>query len=451
MSIARHHNEWLSLVPVSGPFLSMPVLMRVFPQGLGGHDSEHFRTLRLAYEEWNERKNNPAICKAWIKFILGNTLELPDEVIDEGQAVMLQATIPEHGETLRPDYIIKNTADGENPGKPRLLIRTYPANQNLERPVGGRRWKASPDTRMMELLHRTNCRIGLVTNGEHWMLVDAPTGETTGYISWYANLWLEENITLRAFRSLLGVRRFFSVPAEDNLETMLAESAGNQQEVTDQLGYQVRNAVEVLVQSFDRADQDRGGKLLKDITEKELYEAALTVMMRLVFLLSAEERELLPLDDSLYNQNYAVSTLRAALRETADQQTEDVLERRRDAWCRLLSTFRSVYGGIQHERLTLLAYGGGLFDPDRFPFLEGRASGTTWRDTPATPLPVNNRTVLHSLEALQVLQVKVPGGGRAEARLLSFRALGIEQIGHVYEGLLDHTATPARALKDTPP
>ena len=41
MSIARHHAEWLSLVEVSGPFLSMPVLMRVFPQGLEAHDPDH--------------------------------------------------------------------------------------------------------------------------------------------------------------------------------------------------------------------------------------------------------------------------------------------------------------------------------------------------------------------------------------------------------------------------
>jgi hypothetical protein len=53
------------------------------------------------------------------------------------------------------------------------------------------------------------------------------------------------------------------------------------------------------------------------------------------------------------------------------------------------------------------------------------------------------RTVLHLLEALQVLQFRLPGGGAAEARKLSFRALDIEQIGHVYEGLLDHTAKRA--------
>src|SRR5215475_9436318 len=39
--------------------------------------------------------------------------------------------------------------------------------------------------------------------------------------------------------------------------------------------------------------------------------------------------------------------------------------------------------------------------------------------------------------------MKVPGGGPVEARRLSFRALDIEQIGHVYEGLLDHTAKRA--------
>ena len=59
---------------------------------------------------------------------------------------------------------------------------------------------------------------------------------------------------------------------------------------------------------------------------------------------------------------------------------------------------------------------------------------------------MTNRTVLHLLEALQVLQVRLPGGGTAEARKLSFRELNIEQIGHVYEGLLDHTAIPLDAI-----
>lgn len=53
--------------------------------------------------------------------------------------------------------------------------------------------------------------------------------------------------------------------------------------------------------------------------ETVLYEAALTVMMRLVFLFSAEERGLLHLGKPLYDENYAVSTLQAQLQEVADR------------------------------------------------------------------------------------------------------------------------------------
>ena len=246
---------------------------------------------------------------------------------------------------------------------------------------------------------------------------------------------------MRAFRTLLGADRFFSVPEAETLEALLDKSAADQQEVTDQLGYQVRKAVEVLIQALDKADQDHGRKLLADVDEKVLYESALTVMMRLVFLFCAEERELLLLGDDLYDKNYAVSTLREQLRVTADQFGEEILGLRYDAWTRLLTTFRAVYAGAKHDRLKLPAYGGSLFNPDRFPFLEGRKLGTSWKNTEATPLPVSNRTVLHLLEALQVLRTRV--GNTNEARKLSFRSLDIEQIGHVYEGLLDHTAKRA--------
>jgi hypothetical protein len=442
MSTARHHAEWLSLVETSGPFLSMPVLTRVFPQGLDPRDAERSSRLREAYEEWLDSGQKAAMHHAWIRQVLTGFLGYEAQFLVEGQAIPagIEASMANYGETLRPDFVLKRPGVDE---KPVLLIEMHPAEQDLNKPVPSRVWKASPATRMMELLHATNIPVGLVTNGEQWMLVFAPRGETTGFASWYADLWMQEPITLRAFQNLLQQSRFLGVADGETLPALLAESGTDQQEVTDQLGLQVRHAVEMLVHALDRLDEESGRQLLREVSEKDLYNGALTVMMRLVFLFTAEERGLLLLGDPLYDQHYAVSTLSQLLRERADQHGEEVLERRQDAWCRLLSTFRGVHGGIEHEALRLPPYGGTLFDPDRFPFLEGRAPGTSWRVAPARPLAINNRVVLHLLESLQVLRVKVPGGGPAETRRLSFRALDIEQIGHVYEGLLDHTAKRA--------
>ena len=452
MSIARHHNEWLALVESSGPFLSLPVLIDVFPQGLEAHDPAHLALLRRAAQEWDEaahaREPNLATHRLWVHWVLAETLGIPEALIAEGQAIgsALTVPVPEYGETLRPDLAVLTPSDRKDAGKARLLVQVLPPRQELENPLPGRRWSASPVTRMLDLLHGTGVRLGLLTNGEHWMLVNAPLQETSGFASWYTQLWFEEKLTLQAFRTLLSSSRFFGVPDEQTLEALLDRSAEDQQEVTNLLGKQVRDAVEILVQALDRIDKGSDRALLRGVTDKSLYESALTVMMRLVFLFSAEERGLIPgeqADREIYDTYYAVSTLRAQLRTAADRGGEEVLERRLDAWSRLLATFRAVYGGARHDRLAMIAYGGNLFDPDRFPFLEGRSEKTSWRSTPAAPLAIHNRTVLHLLEALQVLRLPVPGGGPAEARLLSFRALDIEQIGHVYEGLLDHTATRA--------
>lgn len=449
MSISRHHADWLNLVEHSGPFFSLPVVSRVFSNGLDPRDTAQAKRLREAYEFWQDNPAAPGKQHAWIMHVLTELLDYPKKLIAESQAIPagLEARMPEMGETLRPDIALLTPMGREGAGQAQMLISFYPPEQQLDKPVLGKHWKATPATRMMELLHGAGIPLGLATNGEQWMLVYAPRGETTGYASWYSSLWLDEPITLRAFHSLLGTHRFFGVADANTPLGMLKESVNDQQEVTDQLGSQVREAVEVLVQSFDALDKESGRKLLHGVAESDLYNAALTVMMRLVFLFSAEERGMLQLGKPLYDDNYAVSTLQELLQEVADRYGEEVLERRTDAWARLLASFRSVHEGVHHQDLSMPAYGGSLFDPNRFPFLEGRAAGTSWKSSVAEPLAINNRVVLHLLNALQRLRVKgAAGGGSAETRRVSFRALGVEQIGHVYEGLLDHTAISANEL-----
>ena len=75
--------------------------------------------------------------------------------------------------------------------------------------------------------------------------------------------------------------------------------------------------------------------------------------------------------------------------------------------CRLLSTFRAVYGGVRHERLKLLPYGGQAVRPRPVPVPRRAAGrGRRGRTTPATPLPIDNRTVLHLLRSLQYLEMR---------------------------------------------
>ncbi|BCB28222.1 hypothetical protein SKTS_31080 [Sulfurimicrobium lacus] len=426
------HHDWLALIEISGPFLAVPVLKEAFPQGLEELDGIKRKRLRQAYEEWREalETDDPQFAElhaAWINEVLARGLELNEDgkgdVLKSADwcAANLNVALPEHGVTLSPDMAV---IDEQRANKPLMLIHTYVQDVDLDATLKLDGWVATPTDRMVQLCRATGCRLGLVTNGERWMLVDAPVGAVTTFASWYARIWSQEPITLQAFVHLLGIRRFF-VDETEQLPALFDLSLKYQDEVTDALGEQVRRAVEVLIQTLDKADQDRDRELLRDVKEAELYEAALTVMMRLVFLLSAEERGLLLLGDERYEANYALSTLRMQLRK----ESEEILERRWDAWSRLLAIFRAVFGGIEHENMRLPALGGSLFDPDRFPFLEGRAKGSDWRTDTAKPLPIDNRTVLLLLEAIQQFQ----------GRTLSYRALDVEQIGYVYEGLLERT------------
>ncbi len=71
MSLDQLHNEWLSLIEISGPFLAVPVLKEVFPQGLEELEGIKRKRLRQAYDEWREAWETddpqfPDLHRAWI-------------------------------------------------------------------------------------------------------------------------------------------------------------------------------------------------------------------------------------------------------------------------------------------------------------------------------------------------------------------------------------------------
>ena len=433
---AAQHRDWLSLVEISGPFLSVPVLRATWPAGLDPLDKSVRERLRREHGVWAD---DPAAGQqAWIEFLLGDLLGWTDALhtagLDNSALEGLAVEVAEHDTTLIPSFALVEPGEDVKPDTARLLGMVCQPGQRPTTRLPGSAWAATPVDRLAHLCRHHDVELGLVTDGRWWALVWAPRGGVTATAVFDTASWAEaaDRDVVRAFVSLLGRRRFFGVADGERLVPLLRTSLGSQEEITEALGVQVRRAVELLVAAIGRADvaaRERGEPGLADVDAHDVYRGAVSVMMRVVFLLFAEERGLLPADNELYAQAYSAGRLGAELEQRALESSEVDLEHSSAAWHRLLALFDAVYAGIDHPRLRMPAHDGGLFDPEAYRWL---------------PLALDDRTVLHVLRAVQYVQV---GKGRnAERRALSFRSLDVEQIGYVYEGLLSYEGFRADAV-----
>ncbi|MEU2281048.1 DNA methyltransferase [Streptomyces sp. NPDC013178] len=441
----RQHQEWLDLTEVSGPFLTMPVLLRAWPQ-LDALEKDERARLRARHADW--QTDTTAGRDEWVAYVLSRLLEWGDALaFRQGESEhhgldRLTLRVAEHNTEVRPDFALVEPGtdlaaepDVESAAKRvRLLGMTVPAGTApTARVGGGGDWSAAPADRLARLLRHHGVPLGLVTDGRWWCLVWAPLGGVTTTAVFDAIGWNEaaERNVVRAFVSLLRRRRFFEYDDAETLVGLLKASLAAGEDVTEALGIQVRQAVELLVDAIGRADvraveHGAPGLHASGVSAGEVYRGAVAVMMRVVFLLFAEERGLLPADNEVYARSYSARFLRDELKARADEEGETSLEHTTSAWHRLIALFHAVHGGVDHpgSGFHLPAYDGSIFDPDKYPWLE--------RTTPL--LPIDDRTVLHMLQAVQ--EVRVGKGKDREVRTLSFRALDVEQIGYVYEGLL---------------
>ena len=158
---------------------------------------------------------------------------------------------------------------------------------------------------------------------------------------------------------------------------------------------------------------------------EHVYGGMLSVLLRLVFILYAEERGMLPVAE-IYQRNYSVIGLFERLRED-DVRFHDTMDHRFSAWPQLLTLFRLIFDGGAHGKLMLPARHGRLFDPDAYPFLEGRPFGTR-RVTGERIVPpkLADGVVYRVLAKLLIL----------DGERLSYSALDVEQIGSVYEAMM---------------
>jgi hypothetical protein len=347
----------------------------------------------------------------------------------------LKTPLRDFGETLEPHAAFEDPtpADAEQPWL--LLIQELPLGTNLDTAVESALagWSASPSRRFERLLRETHAPIGLLSNGTHLRLIYAPRGENAGTLTFPVAPMTEVagRPILAAFEMLLGRYRLLAAPSEARLPALLKRSRDYQARVSTALADQVLDALYELLRGFQAADNYAHGDLLRDILAKhpdDVYGGLLRVLMRLVFLLYAEDRGLMP-GSSLYVGHYAVHGLFERLRSDAEQYP-DTVDHRYGAWAQLAALFRVVYHGSEHPLLKMPARLGHLFDPDRFPFLEGRSA-----KEPRLPL-VSDGVVYRVLDKLLIL----------DGQRLSYRTLDVEQIGSVYETMMGFRLRQAEGL-----
>ncbi len=364
--------------------------------------------------------------------------ELPDE---------LHVRLPDHDTTLSPTWAVTELGAGNTPWQ--LLVRIEAPGIDPDARAALEGWEATPHQRLERLLRETGIFAGLLIteknerkDGEdHYApelrLIYAPSGETSGHLTFplHALATVAGRPMLGGLKLLLDSVRLFTDADERRLPALLRKSREAQAAVSTALAEQVLGALHELLRGFDAAEPN----LIRELARTRpghLYEGLLTVLMRLVFILYAEDRDLLPsrLDGrarEIYETSYSARGLYARLVEDA-AINPDTMDERRGGWGRLLSLFRLIHKG--HASHFIQARGGKLFDPDQFPFLEGRADFVA----PPRVLPVSDGCLLRILEGLVTLQMK---GGTGER--LSYRALDVEQIGSVYETVMGFTVEAA--------
>ena len=149
----------------------------------------------------------------------------------------------------------------------------------------------------------------------------------------------------------------------------------------------------------------------------EAKKAALVLLYRLLFVLYAEDRNLLPVNE----QPYKGYSLRYAIRLPVEELLDQRLRPSETVSWFYASTkdlFRAIHEG--DEALRLPPYNGGLFDPQRVPILER----TSLPDSVFAP-------IVDKLSRLDLGLIK---------RRINFRDLSVRQLGSIYERLLEYDA-----------
>ncbi len=242
----------------------------------------------------------------------------------------------------------------------------------------------------------------LVTDGLLLRLVDGMRGESRGFIDFDLDECARDEPSLAWLPRLVGPLAF--VPGTDTYLTRRLEGS-------DAYGRRVcralREGVGEALGTFTAAVAEAPGR---QADLHACYADALTAVYRTLFLLFAEARQLVPMWHPVYRRGYSVEALRTRLAESRQA---------RGTWAALQAIARLAHAGAEAGDLHVTPFNGRLFAPARAPLLDH--------------LSLDDRLVARALDALCFTRAAMDGGRQR----IAYAELGVEELGSVYESLLD--------------
>ena len=212
---------------------------------------------------------------------------------------------------------------------------------------------------------------------------------------------IAEDDTCAAFWGLLRAAAF-AAPGGPLLDRAVELGEQHRAAVGDSLKSGVHEALARLVQAFVRARR-------RGTSAGAALDESLIVVYRILFLLFAEARDLVPQWHAIYRNAYTLESMRPAIEGRA---------RPRGIWEGLQAIARLAHRGCRAGSLRVPAFNGRLFSPAEAPLADAvRLDDGAVRD------------------ALLVLTTRRSRNGRER---IAYADLGVEQLGAVYEHVLDY-------------
>jgi hypothetical protein len=258
-----------------------------------------------------------------------------------------------------------------------------------------------PDRKAIGDALAEGCRVVLVTDGQTLRVVDGIRGDPRGVLDVDLDRCADDAAALAWLVTVAGPAGF--APGSAHSVLGLAErSEAHGRRVCSALRGGVGEALGVITEAVAAA----GGKS-RGLTA--CFADARTAVYRVLFLLFAEARQLVPLWHATYRRGYSMQALERRLASGASM---------RGTWPALQAMARLAHAGAIAGDLKVVAFNGRLFSPARAPLLDH--------------LTLDDDSVARALEALCFASVSQHGRAR-----IAYGDLGVEELGSVYEGLLD--------------